>query len=87
MPEPFATEHGVTDRCVCKIPDCRRWCGILPPKQQPGRKKARLAEVAVGQALRTAEPLPCPPILLEVRELWGIRCGLLPLAQSGVAGI
>ena len=76
VPEPFATEHGVSGRCVCKRGDCQRWCGLKEAKQQPGRRagKRMHGDVAAVGALLQPEDSPCPPIIVAIDEIWAIRC-------------
>lgn len=81
VPNAFCVERGLCFRtdCVCKRPDCLRWCGIMPPKQSPGRprKTARTSAddgaLEPGYALKP-ERAGCPPFIEDILEIWGVRC-------------
>ena len=79
VPEAFASVHALAEgAAVCKKADCRRWCGIVPPKQKPGRKRQAVggggSSVAAGVAVDEAQELPRPPFLRSIDEVWGVRC-------------
>lgn len=75
VPESVCSERGLIwkQACVCKRAACRRWCGLAPPPQKPGRKRAH-GEPSNSMALPPPERVPCPPIIVSVEEIWGVRC-------------
>jgi hypothetical protein len=77
LPAAFATLNSLDPgNCVCKKPDCLRWAGVKPPKQQPGRKAPRRdADSPRGDA---DTEVPRPPILVSLDEIWGSRYSPLP---------
>ena len=67
---------------VCKVPDCHRAMGWLPPKGAPGRKpgasKARRVEEppipAEAEPTSTAIPRKPPLFIADILEIRGVRC-------------
>ena len=80
LPEAFCNEHGLTfgEACSCKRPACQRVLGKLGPKQAPGRKRKALSPSPSTVASLLEEPLPRPPSIVTIDEIWAGRCAALP---------
>ena len=90
LPEAFCNEHGLTlgEACSCKRPACHRVLGKLGPKQAPGRKRKALSPSPSTVASLLEEPLPRPPTIISMIEVWADRCDILPyLCPSLVASL
>eukprot|EP00316_Scyphosphaera_apsteinii_P016711 CAMPEP_0119314254 /NCGR_PEP_ID=MMETSP1333-20130426/32217_1 /TAXON_ID=418940 /ORGANISM="Scyphosphaera apsteinii, Strain RCC1455" /LENGTH=197 /DNA_ID=CAMNT_0007319331 /DNA_START=26 /DNA_END=619 /DNA_ORIENTATION=+ len=60
---------------VCKKADCWRYFGYKEEKQKAGRPRKRPVTEAgpsTGVPVAVAED-PCPPIVVKVDEVWGVR--------------
>ena len=54
--------------CVCKKPDCRRYFGMQPPKQPPGRKRQAVAQPAAAEGVQDHWEL------MKIKSILGFRC-------------
>ena len=67
----------IRDGATCfhrKKAECARYFGFQEEAGKPGRKAKQDSEttcIPVGKRLAIE---PCPPIIEEIDELWGIRC-------------
>ena len=67
----------IRDGATCfhrKKAECARYFGCQEEAGRPGRKAKQDFEttcIPVGKRLAIE---PCPPIIEEIDELWGIRC-------------
>ena len=81
IPEAYCLAHGLTCKqdCTCKKPQCLRACGkLLTLPQPPGRKRKGSPASPVTTASLLEEPLPRPPSIVTIDEIWADRCAALP---------
>ena len=55
--------------CVCKKPDCRRYFGMMPEKQQPGRKRQAVLPLPAA-----ADGVQDHWELKRIKSILGFRC-------------
>ena len=79
LPEPFLDAHpGQYDKddCYCKRAACREFVGVKSAPMKPWGKRTLTAvsctAMAMGRELGR-QSLPRPPILVQIKEIWGER--------------
>ena len=82
IPEAYCLTHDLTFKvdCTCKKPRCLRACGKLQTAPQlpgAGRKRKESPSPATTSSL-VEEPLPRPPTIVTIDEVWADRYATLP---------